>query len=173
MSDHILSIPNFYARRSIFIPNSGHTVMGDITMKTGKEMLSSILKTTQMGQTGIRCVMSYPVNPELKKALKDQLEEYDAIESQAHAIASRRGWQVPELSSGVRTMSSLMSRASLMAGNTDSRIASMMITGNTKGLIKSEKNAHHMRRGDSAVTELNSKLIQREFDNIQQMRKFL
>ena len=136
-------------------------------------MLSSILKTTQMGQVGIRCVMAYPVNPELKQALKDQLQEYDAIESQAHAIASRRGWKVQELAPGVKAMSSMMTRASLMAGNVDSRIAGMMITGNTKGLIKSEKNAHHMRKADPAITNLNSKLIQRESDNIQQMRKFL
>lgn len=136
-------------------------------------MLSSILKTTQMGQVGIRCVMSYPVNPALKKALKDQLQEYDAIESEAHALASRRGWEVPELSQSIKAMSTVMTRASLMAGNTDSRIAAMMINGNTRGLIKSEKNAHHTRRADPAITNLNSKLIQRESDNIQQMRKFL
>lgn len=136
-------------------------------------MLSSILKTTQMGQVGIRCVLGYSVNPELKQALKDQLQEYDAIEAQAHALASRRGWKVQELAPGAKAMSSMMTRASLMAGNVDSRIAGMMITGNTRGLIKSEKNAHHMRKADPAITNLNSKLIQRESDNIQQMRKFL
>ena len=53
-------------------------------MKDSKEILSSILKTTQMGQIGIRAVRDKAVRTEMKQALSDQLKEYDAIESQAH-----------------------------------------------------------------------------------------
>ena len=48
-------------------------------MKSNQDILSSILKTTQMGQTGIRAVLPYAANVELKQALKDQLDEYDAL----------------------------------------------------------------------------------------------
>lgn len=61
-------------------------------MKTSQEMLSSILKTTQMGQVGIRSVLNASMRPGLRKALESQLQEYDSIESQAHAIAGQRGW---------------------------------------------------------------------------------
>jgi len=60
-------------------------------MKNSQQMLSSILKTTQMGQIGIRSVLDTGVGPGLRTALESQLREYDAIESQAHAIASQRG----------------------------------------------------------------------------------
>ena len=48
-------------------------------MKTSQELLSSILKTTQMGQTGIRSVLDTTLEPELRRALTQQLKEYDGI----------------------------------------------------------------------------------------------
>ena len=66
-------------------------------MKNGKEILSSLLKTTQMGQLGIRSCLNSSMRPGLRKALEAQLREYDAIESEAHDIASQRGWEVEEL----------------------------------------------------------------------------
>ncbi len=142
-------------------------------MKTSEEILSSILKTTQMGQVGIRCVMEYPVSPDLRRALKSQLKEYDSIESEAHAIASRRGWQVPELSGGVRMMSTMMSRMNLAASVSDSKIAGMMIQGNTRGMIKTGKNQNHSTSRDEAVNALARKLLEKEQENIQQMKPFL
>ena len=65
-------------------------------MNNGKEILSSVLKTTQMGQVGIRSVLDTTMCPSLRKALESQLREYDSIESEAHAIASQRGWELPE-----------------------------------------------------------------------------
>ena len=49
-------------------------------MKGSKDLLSSILKTTQAGQTGIRSIMNRPLNENLKAALHSQLREYNAIE---------------------------------------------------------------------------------------------
>ena len=73
-------------------------------MKTSQEILSSVLKTTQMGQVGIRSVLDTTLNPELRQALVQQLKEYDGIETEAHNIASQRGW---ELSSFFRSCSVL------------------------------------------------------------------
>ena len=109
-------------------------------MKTNKELLSSILKTTQMGQVGIRSVLDSNMRPTLRKALESQLTEYDSIETEAHCIASSRGWQVPELDPMIRTMADMMTRVRLKGGNTDSKIAGMMIQGNTEGMILVLKN---------------------------------
>ena len=48
-------------------------------MKTSQEILSSVLKTTQMGQVGIRSVLDTTLNPELRQELVQQLMEYDGI----------------------------------------------------------------------------------------------
>ena len=59
-------------------------------MKNNEEILSSVLKTTQMGQTGIRAVLGYTDNVKLKQALRDQLQEYDTIEQDALAWHLKR-----------------------------------------------------------------------------------
>ena len=142
-------------------------------MKTNQEILSSILKTTQMGQVGILSVMDAAMKPDLQKALKSQLQEYDAIESQAHALASHHGWELPELSQATRIMSDMMSRMQLSYGRSDSKIADMMIIGNTRGMVKGLKNMHHWKEHDSQIENLSQKLIDTEVANIRQMKPFL
>ena len=59
-------------------------------MKGSKDLLSSILKTTQAGQTGIRSIMNRPLNEHLKKALPYQLRDYIDIDKQTYALARDR-----------------------------------------------------------------------------------
>ncbi|MBQ8834658.1 MAG: hypothetical protein IJ001_07025 [Oscillospiraceae bacterium] len=142
-------------------------------MKNSKEILSSLLKTTQMGQIGIRSVLDTSMRPGLRKALESQLHEYDSIESEAHAIATQRGWELPELDPTVRFMTDMMTRMKLTRGNSDSRIADMMIQGNTKGMIKGLKNIHQYPEQDQQISILSQKLLDCETANIRQMQGFL
>jgi len=142
-------------------------------MKTSKEILSSLLKTTQMGQVGIRSVLDAARGQGLRQALHSQLQEYDSIETEAHAIASRRGWEVKELDPAVRFMADTMTRMKLTGGDTDSKIAGMMIQGNTKGMIKGLKNLHRSDGRDQTLQVLSQKLLDCENANILQMQEFL
>ena len=142
-------------------------------MKNSQEILSSLLKTTQMGQIGIRSVLDTSMRPGLRKALESQLQEYDSIESEAHAIASQRGWELPELDPAVRMMSNMMTRMKLSRGNSDSKIADMMIQGNTKGMVKGLKNMHQFAGQDVQINTLSQKLLDTETANIRQMQSFL
>ena len=142
-------------------------------MKTSQELLSSVLKTTQMGQVGIRSVLDTTLNPELRQALVQQLKEYDGIETEAHNIASQRGWELKELDSAVRMMSNMVCRMKLTGADATSKISEMMIQGNTKGLVKGLRNLHLSDRKDSRVETLSQKLIDTETNNIRQMRPFL
>lgn len=142
-------------------------------MKTNKELLSSILKTTQMGQVGIRSVLDTSMRPGLRKALQSQLHEYDSIETEAHAIATQRGWELKELDPAVRMMSDMMTRMKLGGRNTDSKIADMMIQGNTKGMVKSIQNLHQFDGEDEQIQILTQKLLDCENANIRQMQPYL
>lgn len=142
-------------------------------MKTNKEILSSITKTAQMGQVGIRCVLEYARSEDLKKALQSQLNEYDMIERESQQIARSRGWDLQELDPAAKMMSKAYTRANLMAGNVDSRIAAMMINGNTKGMIKNIKNQHHSNQSDLRINNLSDKLLAYETANIRQMQEYL
>lgn len=142
-------------------------------MKTSKEILSSVLKTTQMGQIGIRSVLETSMRPGLRKALESQLHEYDAIETEAHSIATQRGWELPELDPAKRFLTDRMTRMKLNRRNSDSRIADMMIQGNTKGMIKGLKDLHQFPEQDDQVSILSQRLLDCETANIRQMQGFL
>lgn len=142
-------------------------------MKSSKEVLSSLLKTTQMGQIGIRSVLDACVRPGLRSALQSQLHEYDSIETEAHRLASRRGWELPELDPAVRFMADRFTRMKLSGKNNDSKIAGMMIQGNTKGVIKGLRNLHQFSGQDEPLKILSQKLLDCETANIKQMQDFL
>ena len=142
-------------------------------MKNSREILTSVLKTTQMGQIGIRSVLDTSMRPGLRKALESQLREYDSIETEAHSIATQRGWDMDELDPSVRLWSNLMTRMKLNGRNTDSKIADMMIQGNTMGMTKSLRQMRTYASEDGRVKDLADKLLQTEEANIQQMKGFL
>lgn len=142
-------------------------------MKTSKEILSSIMKTTQMSQIGIRSVLDVAMAPQLRQTLEDQLREYDSIETEAHTIATQRGWDVEELDPAVRFLADRMTRMKLTGRNTESRIAGMMIQGNTRGMIKGLKNIHQLERQDDRISILSQKLLDCETANIRQMQSYL
>ncbi len=142
-------------------------------MKGSKDLLSSILKTTQAGQTGIRSIMSRPLNDSLKTALHSQLREYNAIEKQAYDLARERNWILEELDPIMKHISNVMSKTRLRFGDIDSKAAAMMVAGNTRGMIKGFKNLNQYSHSDAAVCALARKLLDCEEENIQQMQGYL
>ncbi len=142
-------------------------------MKDSKDILSSLLKTTQMGQVGIRSVEKAVNGVQLQRALKSQLQEYNKMEQEAYDLAAQKGWTLAELNPMARTMADMASRGKLMYGKNDSKIAEMMVQGNTRGVIKSLKNLHRYHQNDGSVTALAQKLLECENNNIKQMEGFL
>lgn len=142
-------------------------------MKNNQDILSSILKTTQMGQIGIRSVLDTRLKPELRQAMVSQLKEYDTIETEAHHIASEKKWKLPELNPSIRMMTDQMTKLKLSFGNRESKVAAMMIRGNTSGIIKGLKNLHQVTSPDADIVHLGNRLIETETANVTQMREFL
>ena len=70
-------------------------------------------------------------------------------------------------------MADMASRSKLMYGKNDSKIAAMMVQGNTRGVIKGLKNLHRYHQNDGSVTQLCEKLLDCEKENIRQMEDFL
>lgn len=142
-------------------------------MKGSKDILSSVLKTTQMGQIGIRSILKMPLKSSLQTELNSQLKEYDAIETEAHGIALSRGWTLKELDPAIKGMTNMMTRSRLSFGNANSKAAAMMIQGNTRGIIKGYKNLNQFPPTDQQVSDLAQRLIDFEDTNNRQLQGFL
>ena len=132
-----------------------------------------MLHTVQMGQTGIRCIMDNAVKTNLKAELKDQLHEYDMLEKETLQVAQNMGLELKNLHPALETMSNMMSKMQLIGGDTDSKIAGMLIQGNTRGMILGLKNLRKAANIQPQVQALAQKIINRENMNIQKSQPFL
>ena len=66
-----------------------------------------------------------------------------------------------------------MARMQLSFGDVNSKLAAMMIRGNTSGIINGLKNLHQLEKPDDAVYALSQKLLDTESNNVHQMKQFL
>ena len=142
-------------------------------MMNDKHILTSMLHTVQMGQTGIRSVMPKAISSALKHELKLQLKEYDSIERETLSLAKTKGLTLTNLNPALETMSNMISKMQLLGGQTDSKIAGMLIQGNTRGVILGLKNLRTASKSDPSVCKLAQKLLDQEDKNIQRTRQYL
>ena len=126
-----------------------------------------------MGQVEIRSVLDTALGSSLRNTLEAHLKEYDSMESEAYSIALQRGWELPELDPGKRFLKDRITRMKINGRNTDSRIADMLIRGNTDGMIRGLKNLHQLESQDHQIRILSQKLLDCETAHIRQMQVFL
>ena len=98
-------------------------------MKSSKDILGSVVKTAQMGKTGLQCVLEAQIRPSLRENLEKQVVIYDQIAKEALDLAHGRNWQVEQLGSVSRACSRMVSRMWLNRGNADSKAAAMVMQG--------------------------------------------
>ena len=142
-------------------------------MINSQRVLNDIIKTSQMGINGINVVMDKTRQPALRQALKVQRREYSDIEQQAKLLAQRKGYKINQIKPITRRMGAIMSKGQLLVGEPDSKIAGMMIQGNTRGMILSLKNMRRCDQPDQQVAELAQKLLETEKHNIVSMEGFV
>ena len=142
-------------------------------MINNKELLTSLLKTAQMGQVGIRSVLDRAMDTDLRQALQSQLREYDAIETEAHMLAGQRGWELKELDPALRFLSGQTLRGMGGRTNRDSKVADRMIRRTTKGLILNLQNLHQYPRQDDRISTISQKLADCETAGIRNLQRFL
>ena len=141
-------------------------------MNDSQEILSSLLKTVQLGQAGIRSVLDQAMDPELSGILKCQLLELIGIESEARRLASQRGWELEELDLAVRFFSDRRNRRKLRSEETNSAIAALLIQSNTKTRIQELKQLHRYPCNDQ-ISTLSQKLIDCQRAANRQLEPFL
>ena len=136
-------------------------------------MLNQIRKSTDMGVVGIEAVEDKADQPLLRDVLSQQKQEYHELYNRADCLLLAKGGQRQKISSFGKRAARMASDMKLMMGRSDSKIAEMMVEGNTKGMIKSYQNIHALEQTDPETLALSRKLLDTELHNIEQMKKFL
>ena len=142
-------------------------------MINSERVLNDIIKTCQMGIQGIDIVMDKTGEPALRQALKVQRKEYSDLEAEGKLLAQRKGISIEQIGAVTRRMSAWLSRGQLLVGEPNSKIAGMMIQGNTRGTILVLKNTRRCVAPDEQIAELAQKLLVTQKHNIESMEPFV
>ena len=141
-------------------------------MINDKQMLNYIRKTAEMGQIGIDSVLKHVEGGNFRSALEQQYIEYDKIVSQADKLISDMGAETQEVGMTAKTSAQMMTFFQTLNDSSESKIAEMMIMGNSSGVAKSIKHINDYN-GNGDVARLANQLLKTEQANIEQMKKFL
>ena len=145
-------------------------------MQNEIEMLRSIRQSTEMGCSGIRAVLPEAQNPAMQSALRSQWKEYDSIYAADGILAllRERGVRLSGVNPLAKYGSMLTAKLRVRSSrNTTTRIAEMLVQGNTRGMVKSMQNLRAMGVLDPKVSSLSTRLLQTEQANIEEMKHFL
>ena len=142
-------------------------------MLTEAELLQYIYQTTEMGRDGIQSVLPHAEDETFHQALEQQLTEYEKLYGATGKMLRERGQEPKGLNPMVKASSEMMSAMKTMADHSTSKIAEMMIQGNTKGMIKGLKTLHQFGQQDEQINTLSQKLLDCENANIRQMQGYL
>lgn len=142
-------------------------------MQQDCEMLNEIRKSTKMGQVGIHAVMKGGLSGEFHNVLKSQLEEYDAIYKEADQLLREHGGTPKNLNALAKWGNAVSTTMKMKTDGSQSKVAEMMIQGNTNGMIKSIQSIRSMGVLDPKVSALSNRLLQTEQANIDQMKGYL
>ncbi len=143
------------------------------SMKGQEEMLNSIRRTVQMGESGILSTIRFAKSEPFRMALQQQAAEYHQISNSADALLQKTGCREKNVPNMVKTCSASWAKMQLRRDGTDSKLAEMMITGNTKGIIKGLRQLHRHGGCNASIDALSEKLLATEHDNIAQMKQYL
>lgn len=152
---------------------SGHTDSEVNHLLNNTDLLNHIRQTTEMGRDGIDMVMEYAEYKPFRDALQDQKAEYSRLYRAADTMLRIRGGEPQELSAIAKLSSELSSSMKTMRDHSTSKIAEMMIQGNTRGMTKSLQCLDQYSGEDKEVKALAEKLLRTEEANIEQMKPFL
>lgn len=137
------------------------------------EMLNYIRQNVEMGIHGITHIIDKVSDEKLKAALEQQCKEYGKIYGAADKSIRQLGHQPVHIDKMAKIGSDMSTMFKTMADGSDSKIAEMMIQGNTMGAIKIMRKLGCYDGGNSDVRKLADKLLDTEQNNIDQMKQFL
>ncbi len=137
------------------------------------DLLSHVYQTADMGRDGIKTVRRRVRDPKLLRALNAQEEEYRRLQDSAGRMLRERGVQPDGVGAMARMGSEMMGTMQTMMDHSATKIAEMMIQGNTMGMTKSLRTIRDCRVRDGRVKDLADKLLKTEQANIEEMKGFL
>lgn len=140
---------------------------------TDEKILNMIRQNVEMGIAGIELVEKHCTDKRLSECIESQRQEYKDILVEADMMLSETGGKAEELPAAAKISSQISGRLKTMMDKSDSKIAEMMIQGNTMGITKLTKHLNEYNGQNGRIKHLADKLLKTEEYNVEQMKAFL
>lgn len=137
------------------------------------QLLQYVHKTAEMGIEGLQDVEDRIRDEGLRRAVRQQIAEYKTISKESGELLRAKGHEPEDPGLMARMSSEVMSTAKTFPDASPSKIAEMVIQGNTMGITKGTKHLNDYAGDDPKVKALARRLISTEQDNVEQMKQFL
>ncbi|MBQ7140496.1 MAG: hypothetical protein IJO32_03240 [Bacilli bacterium] len=142
-------------------------------MNNNVEFLNYISKNAEMGFTSIKDLIDVVKDEDLKKILKQQINEYENIYEEANKLLDNYDEEQKEINPAQKFTSYIMIKMNLLKDKSTSHIAEMMMKGSNMGIIDIEKKLNSFDSLDKKVNHLGEKLLKTEENNIEQLKPYL
>ena len=137
------------------------------------ELLNQIHQNADMGRDSIRHIIQLSNDSQFLHALNSQLDEYEEAYDESGRLLRAQGVQAEDASPVAKAMSRVTSTMKSLVNPSTSKLAEMMIQGNTMGVteLKKQHNAYH--GSNPAIVSLAKRQLNMEEKNIEEMKKYL
>ncbi len=142
-------------------------------MNGNAELLNYIYQNSQMGLDTIKQLTNVTSEPDFTNHLKNQLEEYEKINSAAKQKLHKCGCIEKDISGLTKTSAAMSIGMNTLTDKSPRHIAEMMIQGSTMGVIDATKNIKKYSGASQDILDLANQLCATEQNNIESLKQFL
>lgn len=145
-------------------------------MDQNKELLKYLYQTTSMGLNSTQYLLNalQKKDNKIKKAIEDELTEYDSLKKKIEEKLKKLKQEVSEISLMKNMMSYMGINMEVLKDNSDTKIADMLIQGLTMGVLETEK---HIKSFESTaekdILKLAKDLLEFQKNSIEKLKTFL
>jgi len=141
-----------------------------------KELLKYIYKVVDMGNNSCIKLLKDLKDKDNKiiDTIEDIKNEYLSFEKDIEVLMDEYGVELDNSNIMAKIGSSMEMKMEVMKDNSDSKIADMLIRGNTMGIIETEKNIHKFEdKVDKEIIKLTKRLLEFQNNSVRKLKKYL
>lgn len=141
-----------------------------------KELLEEIFKTVDMGSHSCIKLLKDLEGRDNKiiDVIEDIKKEYLSFEKKVKKIVKKYKVDLEDVGMMAKLGSSMEMKMEVMKDNSDSKIADMLIRGNTMGVLEIEKSIHKFKdKTDKDVLKLAEELLDFQNNSIKKLKEYL
>lgn len=142
-------------------------------MTNDTQMLHDICKSADMGIESLENIVDRTDDNKLKESIQSQISEYKNIYDEAESILKKHNEEPKNTNPIIKTQANIMSNIKMIADDSDSKVAEMIIQGSTMGITSANKALNDYSGNNKDIKALMEKQIKIEQSNIEEMKKFL